>query len=71
MTVRRFLLSVATVLTALLVQSTVLTRLPLPGGAPDLLLVLARPSTASPRTRKHTSTRVSSGPAGSRRVVIA
>ncbi len=40
MTVRRLLLSVATVLTALLVQSTVLTRLPLPGGAPDLLLVL-------------------------------
>lgn len=40
MTVRRALLSVATVLTALLVQSTVLTRLPLPGGAPDLLLLL-------------------------------
>lgn len=37
---RRFLLGVATVLTALLVQSTVLARLPLPGGAPDLLLVL-------------------------------
>lgn len=40
MTVRRLLLSVATVLTALLAQSAVLTRLPLPGGAPDLLLVL-------------------------------
>ena len=40
MTARRGLLSVATVLAALLVQSTVLTRLPLPGGAPDLLLVL-------------------------------
>jgi rod shape-determining protein MreD len=39
-TVRRCLLSVAAVLTALLLQSTVLTRLPLPGGAPDLLLVL-------------------------------
>jgi len=38
--VRRLLLSVASVLTALLVQSTVLARLPLPGGAPDLLLVL-------------------------------
>ncbi len=40
MTVRRGLLSVATVLAALLLQSAVLTRLPLPGGAPDLLLVL-------------------------------
>ena len=40
MTVRRLLLSVATVLSALLVQTTVLNRLPLPGGAPDLLLVL-------------------------------
>ena len=40
MTLRRGLLSVATVLTALLLQSTVLSRLPLPGGAPDLLLVL-------------------------------
>jgi len=38
--VRRFLLGAATVLTALLVQSTVLARLPLPGGVPDLLLVL-------------------------------
>ncbi len=37
---RRFLLGAASVLTALLVQSTVLARLPLPGGAPDLLLVL-------------------------------
>lgn len=37
---RRFLLGAATVLTALLVQSTVLARLPLPGGVPDLLLVL-------------------------------
>lgn len=40
MTVRRLLLSVATILAALLLQSTVLARLPLPGGAPDLLLVL-------------------------------
>lgn len=40
MTPRRFLLGAATVLTALLLQTTVLTRLPLPGGAPDLLLVL-------------------------------
>jgi rod shape-determining protein MreD len=39
-TARRFLLGAATVLTALLLQTTVLTRLPLPGGAPDLLLVL-------------------------------
>jgi rod shape-determining protein MreD len=39
-TVRRLLLSVALVLAALLLQSTVLARLPLPGGAPDLLLVL-------------------------------
>jgi rod shape-determining protein MreD len=38
--VRRFLLAVATVVPALLLQSTVLARLPLPGGAPDLLLVL-------------------------------
>ena len=37
---RRFLLGAVTVLTALLVQSTVLARLPLPGGVPDLLLVL-------------------------------
>lgn len=40
MTSRRFLLGAATVLTALLMQSAVLSRLPLPGGAPDLLLVL-------------------------------
>lgn len=40
MTVRRFLLGAATVLTALLVQVTVMTSLPLPGAAPDLLLVL-------------------------------
>lgn len=37
---RRFLLGAATILTALLVQSPVLARLPLPGGVPDLLLVL-------------------------------
>ena len=40
MTTRRFLLGAATVLTALLLQDTVLTKLPLPGAAPDLLLVL-------------------------------
>ncbi|MDX6199768.1 MAG: hypothetical protein QOJ79_2919 [Actinomycetota bacterium] len=40
MTPRRFLLAAATVLTALLVQDTVITTLPLPGAAPDLLLVL-------------------------------
>ena len=40
MTTRRFLLGAATVLTAILLQVTVLTRLPLPGVAPDLLLVL-------------------------------
>jgi rod shape-determining protein MreD len=40
MTPRRFLLAAATVLTALLVQDTVVTKLPLPGAAPDLLLVL-------------------------------
>lgn len=40
MTPRRLLLGAATVLTALLLQSTVLDRLPLPGVAPDLLLVL-------------------------------
>jgi uncharacterized membrane protein len=38
--VRRFLLGATTVVTALLLQSTVLARLPLPGGVPDLLLVL-------------------------------
>lgn len=37
---RRFLLGAATVVPALLLQSTVLARLPLPGGVPDLLLVL-------------------------------
>jgi rod shape-determining protein MreD len=39
-TAQRFFLGAATVLTALLLQVTVLTRLPLPGAAPDLLLVL-------------------------------
>ena len=40
MTLRRLLLGMAAVLTALLLQTSVLARLPLPGGAPDLLLVL-------------------------------
>jgi rod shape-determining protein MreD len=40
MTFRRFLLGAATVLTALLLQDTVVSALPLPGAAPDLLLVL-------------------------------
>ena len=40
MTLRRFLLGAATVLTALLLQTTVITQLPLPGAAPDLVLVL-------------------------------
>jgi len=40
MTLSRFLLGAATVLTALLLQTTVVTQLPLPGAAPDLLLVL-------------------------------
>ena len=40
MTLQRFLLGAATILTALLLQTTVITRLPLPGAAPDLLLVL-------------------------------
>ena len=40
MTPRRFLLAAATVLTALLLQDTVLTQLPLPGAAPDVLLVV-------------------------------
>jgi rod shape-determining protein MreD len=40
MTTRRFLLGAATVLTALLLQDTVVSALPLPGAAPDLLLVL-------------------------------
>jgi rod shape-determining protein MreD len=39
-TFRRLLLGATTVVTALLLQSTVLARLPLPGGVPDLLLVL-------------------------------
>jgi rod shape-determining protein MreD len=38
--VRRTLLALGTVVPALLLQTTVLARLPLPGGAPDLLLVL-------------------------------
>lgn len=40
MTPTRFLLGAATVLTALLLQVTVIGRLPLPGVAPDLLVVL-------------------------------
>ena len=40
MTLQRFLLGAATILTALLLQTTILTQLPLPGAAPDLLLVL-------------------------------
>ena len=40
MTTRRFLLGAATVLTALLLQYAVISRLPLPGVVPDLLLVL-------------------------------
>ncbi|MCW2600067.1 MAG: rod shape-determining protein MreD [Frankiales bacterium] len=40
MTAQRFLLGAATVVTALLLQLTVVSRLPLPGAAPDLLLVL-------------------------------
>lgn len=40
MTARRLLVGAVAVLIALVVQSTVLARLPLPGGAPDLLLVL-------------------------------
>lgn len=40
MTLQRFLLGAATVVTALLLQLTVIGRLPLPGAAPDLLLVL-------------------------------
>jgi rod shape-determining protein MreD len=39
-TARRFLLAAATVLTALMLQDTLFTKLPLPGAAPDLLLVL-------------------------------
>jgi rod shape-determining protein MreD len=37
---RRFLLGAVTVVTALLLQVTVIGRLPLPGAAPDLVLVL-------------------------------
>jgi rod shape-determining protein MreD len=39
-TAQRFLLGVASILTALLLQLCVIGRLPLPGAAPDLLLVL-------------------------------
>jgi rod shape-determining protein MreD len=40
MTPSRFLLGAVSVVTVLLVQVTVIGRLPLPGAAPDLLLVL-------------------------------
>lgn len=40
MTGRRLLLGVVTVVTGLLLQTAVLARLPLPGGVPDLLLVV-------------------------------
>ena len=40
MTGQRFLLGLASVLTAVLLQVTVVGRLPLPGAAPDLVLVL-------------------------------
>ena len=40
MTTQRFLLGAAAVLTGLLLQLAVIGRLPLPGAAPDLLLVL-------------------------------
>jgi rod shape-determining protein MreD len=40
MTAQRFLLGAVTIVTALLLQVTVISRLPLPGAAPDLLLVL-------------------------------
>ncbi len=40
MTGRRLLLGAVTVVTALLLQLTVVSRLPLPGATPDLLLVL-------------------------------
>jgi rod shape-determining protein MreD len=39
-TVQRFLLGAASVVTAVLLQVTVLGRLPLPGAAPDVVLVL-------------------------------
>jgi len=40
MTARRFALGVVVVLTALLTQTVLLSRLPLPGAVPDLLLVV-------------------------------
>lgn len=40
MTAQRFLLGAASILTALLLQLTVVGRLPVPGAAPDLLVVL-------------------------------
>lgn len=40
MTTQRFLLGAASIVTALLLQLTVIGRLPVPGAAPDLLLVL-------------------------------
>ena len=40
MTGRRFLLGAVSVVTVLLVQLTIVGRLPLPGSAPDLVLVL-------------------------------
>ncbi len=40
MTVQRFLLGAVSVVTALLLQLTVVGRLPLPGAAPDLVLVV-------------------------------
>jgi rod shape-determining protein MreD len=39
-TAQRFLLAAASVVTALLLQVTIIGRLPLPGAAPDLVLVL-------------------------------
>ncbi len=40
MTPSRFLFGAVSLLTALLIQTTVVARLPLPGAAPDLMLVL-------------------------------
>jgi rod shape-determining protein MreD len=40
MSLQRFLLGAVTIVTALLLQVTVIGRLPVPGAAPDLLLVL-------------------------------
>ena len=40
MTLQRLLLISVSIVTGLIVQTTVLTRLPLPGAAPDLVLVL-------------------------------